>query len=91
MEDSSLHEKWKTQFEAWDQYDTSLGRNMRNWWLLAPSPYPEAHFATFPPEVPRRAILAGTSEPAFARRAAHRGRGWWSVSITESPRRRSTL
>lgn len=37
-------------------------RNMRNWWLLGPAPFPEAHFATFPPEVPRRAILAGTSE-----------------------------
>ena len=36
-------------------------RNLRNFWLLGPSPFPEAHFATFPPEVPRRAILAGTS------------------------------
>jgi len=38
------------------------GRNMRNYWLLGPSPYPDAHFATFVPEIPRRAILAGTSE-----------------------------
>lgn len=37
------------------------GRNMRNWWLLGPEPYPQAHFATFPTEVPRRCILAGTS------------------------------
>jgi DNA modification methylase len=37
-------------------------RNMRNWWLLGPEPFPEAHFATFPTEIPRRAILAGTSE-----------------------------
>jgi DNA modification methylase len=37
------------------------GRNMRNFWLLGPEPYPAAHFATFPTEVPRRAILAGTS------------------------------
>jgi len=34
-------------------------RNMRNWWLLGPEPFPEAHFATFPTEIPRRAILAG--------------------------------
>jgi len=38
------------------------GRNLRNFWLLGPEPYPEAHFATFPSEVPRRAIKAGTSE-----------------------------
>lgn len=38
------------------------GRNMRDVWLLGPEPYPEAHFATFPTEIPRRAILAGTSE-----------------------------
>jgi DNA modification methylase len=34
-------------------------RNMRNFWLLGPSAFSEAHFATFPPEIPRRAILAG--------------------------------
>jgi DNA modification methylase len=39
-----------------------LGRNMRNWWLLGPEPFAQAHFATFPSEIPRRAILAGTSE-----------------------------
>jgi hypothetical protein len=36
-------------------------RNQRNFWLLGPEPYAEAHFATFPTEIPRRAILAGTS------------------------------
>lgn len=44
-------------------HDTLVtGRNMRNWWLLGPEPYAAAHFATFPTEIPRRAILAGTSE-----------------------------
>jgi DNA modification methylase len=37
-------------------------RNMRNYWLLGPEPVREAHFATFPSEIPRRAIGAGTSE-----------------------------
>ncbi len=37
------------------------GRNMRNVWHLGPEPYADAHFATFPTEIPRRAILAGTS------------------------------
>jgi DNA modification methylase len=36
-------------------------RNLRNVWHLAPEPFPEAHFATYPSEIPRRAISAGTS------------------------------
>lgn len=35
-------------------------RNMRNAWLLGPEPFPGAHFAVFPTEVPRRCILAGS-------------------------------
>jgi DNA modification methylase len=38
------------------------GANIRNVWTLGPSPFAEAHFATFPPEIPRRCILAGTSQ-----------------------------
>ena len=38
------------------------GRNKRSVWTIATHPYPEAHFATFPPELPRLCILAGTSE-----------------------------
>jgi hypothetical protein len=38
------------------------GRNARNYWLLGPEPFPLAHFAVFPSEIPRRAIRAGTSE-----------------------------
>ena len=41
---------------------TTLTRNQRNVWHLGPEPYREAHFATFPTEIPRRAIKAGTSE-----------------------------
>lgn len=37
-----------------------LTRNMRNVWHLGPEPYAEAHFATFPTEIPRRAIMAGS-------------------------------
>ena len=39
----------------------SSTRNQRNVWSLGPEPFSEAHFATFPTEIPRRAILAGTS------------------------------
>jgi DNA modification methylase len=38
------------------------GRNIRSVWDIATQPYPEAHFATFPEELVRRCILAGTSE-----------------------------
>lgn len=37
------------------------GANLRNYWLLGPEPYPDAHFATFPSEIPRRCIKAGTT------------------------------
>jgi DNA modification methylase len=39
--------------------DPVLGRNMRSVWEIATQPYPEAHFATFPEELPRRCIKAG--------------------------------
>ncbi|MGI9507295.1 MAG: DNA methyltransferase, partial [Geminicoccaceae bacterium] len=45
------------------------GRSLRNYepvplelWEIATAPFPEAHFATFPPELARCCILAGTSE-----------------------------
>jgi DNA modification methylase len=67
-----FHAKNETSMRSY----SNAGRNMRNWWLLGPSPYPEAHFATFPPEVPRRAILAGTSERGVC---AHCGAPWARV------------
>jgi len=38
------------------------GRNARSVWTITTKPYKEAHFATFPPEIPERCIKAGTSE-----------------------------
>lgn len=55
-------------------------RNMRNFWLLGPEPFPEAHFATFPTEIPRRAILAGTSERGVCAKC---GAPWTRVTKTE--------
>jgi len=55
----------KRSFEDAKSYvadDLPSGRNQRNVWHLGPEPYTEAHFATFPTEIPRRAIKAGTSE-----------------------------
>jgi site-specific DNA-methyltransferase (adenine-specific) len=36
-----------------------LGRNARSVWTIPTQPYPEAHFATFPPELAKRIISAG--------------------------------
>jgi DNA modification methylase len=41
---------------------TTVGRNMRSVWTIPTQPFPQAHFATFPEELPRRCIAAGTSE-----------------------------
>ncbi|MDO8672479.1 MAG: site-specific DNA-methyltransferase [Dehalococcoidia bacterium] len=45
-----------------EQWQPTPQRNLWNYWVLGPEPCKEAHFATFPSEIPRRAILAGTSE-----------------------------
>ena len=37
-------------------------RNIRSVWEIAPQPYPEAHFATWPEALAERIIKAGTSE-----------------------------
>lgn len=40
-------------------YDPSAGRNKRSVWTIATQPFPEAHFATFPEELPATCIKAG--------------------------------
>jgi DNA modification methylase len=52
-------------------------RNQRNVWHLGPEPYKEAHFATFPTEIPRRAIKAGTSEKGCC---PHCGSPWSRIT-----------
>ena len=47
---------------GWRKDPQPLTRNTRNVWTIPVSPYPEAHFATFPKEIPRRCILAGCPE-----------------------------
>lgn len=41
-------------------HQRAYGSNMRNYWVLGPEPFKDAHFATFPTEVPRKCILAGS-------------------------------
>ena len=38
------------------------GRNIRSVWTITTKPFKDAHFATFPPELPKICIKAGTSE-----------------------------
>lgn len=40
----------------------AAGANLRNVWDLSPEPSRENHYAAFPTEIPRRCILAATSE-----------------------------
>lgn len=51
--------------DDWDQRTRDeqimYGANLRNVWSIATHPFRGAHFATFPPELPKRCILAGTS------------------------------
>ena len=42
--------------------EAPAGANLRNFWLLGPEPSREQHYAAYPSEIPRRCILAATSE-----------------------------
>lgn len=45
-------------------YDTEAAKasqSLRNVWTMPTGRYPDAHYATFPEELPRRCILSGTS------------------------------
>jgi DNA modification methylase len=48
--------------EGWTKGAEQGGRNIRSVWNIATRPYPGAHFAVFPPELPERCIKAGSSE-----------------------------
>ena len=60
----------------------SAGRNLRSVWEIPTQPYPEAHFATYPEELVRRCILAGTSERGCCPEC---GAPWARELIAEAP------
>jgi site-specific DNA-methyltransferase (cytosine-N4-specific) len=45
--------------QAQRTYEVAKGANLRSVWTIATRPYPGAHFAVFPPELPERCIKAG--------------------------------
>lgn len=68
--DARLTYEGRGQDSPWEP---TAARNLRNvwldpddrgsdFWLLGPEPFPGAHFAVFPSSIPRRCILAATSE-----------------------------
>jgi DNA modification methylase len=61
-----------------------MGRNKRSVWTISTRPYPGAHFACFPPEIPELCIRAGTSAHGVCaaclapyRRVVERGASDW--------------
>jgi len=53
-------EKWGARHEGWQAVKDSLGgRNKRSVWTIATDPFPDAHFATFPPGLIEPCIKAG--------------------------------
>jgi DNA modification methylase len=57
----TVHRDGRTSAE-YQEAEVRSGRNLRNVWTIATAPFPDAHFATFPPELAERCIKAGTSE-----------------------------
>ena len=54
----TIHRDGRTSAEYQDA-EVKLGRNKRSVWTIATAPFAEAHFATFPPELPEICIKAG--------------------------------
>lgn len=55
------HEGYGTRKHSGRQYTGELtGRNKRDVWMVPTHPFPEAHFATFPPKLIEPCILAGS-------------------------------
>jgi DNA modification methylase len=59
--DSSRHDSDTLRGEDSKEI-TANGRNLRSVWTITTKPCREAHFATFPPDIPERCIKAATSE-----------------------------
>lgn len=69
------HEQYDTGHQTLDDYPRGLARHIRNVWSIATKPFPEAHFATFPPELVEPCIKAAARVRATTR---HRLRALWS-------------
>ena len=61
--------------KSYDGYPS--GRNLRSVWTFPTTPCKEAHFAVFPEALPRRCIMAGTSERGVCPKC---GKAWERIS-----------
>ena len=52
----------RTRYGLRESFVAKPTRNRRSVWTVATQPYPEAHFATYPPELIRPCVLAGSPE-----------------------------
>lgn len=58
---SRRHAGFNDRWDAMEKEEQCSGmRNKRDVWSVSPASYPEAHFATFPPELIKPCILAGS-------------------------------
>lgn len=58
---SRRHDGFNDRWDAMEKTEQCTEmRNKRDVWTVAPANYPEAHFATFPPELIKPCILAGS-------------------------------
>jgi len=58
---SRRHDGFNDRWDKMEKAEQCTGmRNKRDVWNVAPANYPEAHFATFPPDLVKPCILAGT-------------------------------
>ncbi len=56
------HAGFNERWDAMEKIEQCSGmRNKRSVWTVGTSPFPEAHFATFPPDLIRPCILAGSA------------------------------
>lgn len=78
-----------------EKSDHPLGKNKRSVWTIAPKPFKEAHFATFPPALVEPCILAGSNtgdtilDPFFGAGtvgmvAMKHQRNWIGIELNES-------
>jgi len=55
---AGFNDRWDAMSKEEQQ---ALGRNKRSVWAIATKPFPDAHFATFPPDLVEPCIRAGTA------------------------------
>lgn len=70
-------QQYRTQKDGFVHMNNPLGRNLRTVWTIPTAPYPESHFATFPPKLAETCIKAGSSERGICPRC---GKSWVRVT-----------